>query len=106
MEIYGMASYNWYLLELIHENKTTYTVKDPTWGTIKRFKKDKCAFPTEKVCLVWETWRGVNGRGGYRVERRLYRDKALPANQIERQFTLTPGKGWVIEDDEIKWEER
>lgn len=33
---------------------------------------DKVAEPDESIAVVWETWKGVNGRGGYRLERELY----------------------------------
>lgn len=36
----------------------------------------------EEVALVWELWKGTNGRGGYRVERELYPEKRKPAKYI------------------------
>lgn len=40
---------------------------------------DKVAEPDEKIAVVWETWKGVNGRGGYRLERELYPEYRRPA---------------------------
>jgi len=57
---------------LLKTNKKTYKVLHAAAPYVQNWPKEKCAFPNEKVCVVWETWRGVNGRGGYRVERERY----------------------------------
>lgn len=36
----------------------------------------------EEVALVWELWKGTNGRGGYRIEREMYPEKRKPAKYI------------------------
>ena len=46
-----------------------------------RAKREKVATPDESIAVIWEMWKGVNGRGGYRLERELYEDKRLPANE-------------------------
>lgn len=51
----------------------------------RRVAKEKCARPDECVCLVWETWKGVNGRGAYRVEREMYPQERRPARTTLRQ---------------------
>jgi len=33
---------------------------------------NKVAERDEMICVVWEKWKGVNGAGGYRIERTLY----------------------------------
>jgi len=48
-----------------------------TYTTSKPF--DKVAEPNESIAVVWETWKGVNGRGGYRIERELYSNRRTPA---------------------------
>jgi hypothetical protein len=40
---------------------------------------DKVAEPDEKIAVIWERWKGVNGRGGYRLERNLYPNLLKPA---------------------------
>jgi hypothetical protein len=40
---------------------------------------DKVAEPDESIAVVWETWKGLNGRGGYRLERELYPEYRRPA---------------------------
>ncbi len=40
------------------------------------------------VVLVWETWKGRNGAGGYRFDDRLYPEVALPPESIARQTYL------------------
>jgi hypothetical protein len=47
--------------------------------------KEKCASLEEEVCVVWELWKGRNGRGAYRIERQLYPDKRVPAKNVARQ---------------------
>lgn len=44
--------------------------------------REKCAAYDEIVAVVWEQWKGRNGRGSYRVERELYSDLRKPAQQI------------------------
>lgn len=37
-----------------------------------RVPHNKCALPDEEVVVIWELWKGRNGRGGYRLEKVLY----------------------------------
>lgn len=46
------------------------------------FKPEKVAKRGSLVALVWETWKGVNGRGGYRLETIMYQDVLKPVEQI------------------------
>lgn len=55
---------------------------------------EKCAHPTDLVVVVWEMWRGVNGRGGHRIEREMYPEHRIAAQHIGRQR----GPGRVTED--------
>lgn len=45
---------------------------------------DKVSEKDEKICVVWETWRG--GRGGYRIERELYSEHRYPSSEYPFQF--------------------
>jgi hypothetical protein len=92
--IYYLSDYNWEGGELVKENRTTYKIRmsyvdGNRNGAIcyydKNISKEKCAFPDELVCVVWETWKGVNGRGGYRVERVMYPADRLPAKDVAVQ---------------------
>jgi len=93
--IYYLSEYNWYRVELLKENRTTYKINyiqsgGAFPGTTKNAPKEKCAFPDEKVCIVYETWKGVNGRGGHRVEREKYTKSRIPAKDISRQGYFCP----------------
>jgi len=95
--IYFLTEYNWKPGELIPSKSVkNYKIKD-SFGRIVMIPKEKCAFPDELVCVVWEMWKGRNGRGGYRVERQLYPEHRIAANMIERQneFNL---HGRVVEN--------
>ena len=64
-----------------------------------RVPVDKTARPDEQVAVVWEQWKGRNGRGGYRVERTLYPQWRVGANLVARQH---PGWGRVTETEPYK----
>lgn len=86
--IYFLWDYNWLPAKLVRENKKTYTIFVERAGFVsheRRVPKEKCAFPNELVCVVWERAAGVNGRGAYRVERVLYPNQRIPASQVYRQ---------------------
>ncbi len=103
-EIWYLRDYNWCKGTLVKENKKTYTIKwinhenyyCPNEVVLQKFPKEKCAFSNELVCIVWESWKGVNGRGGYRVERELYSDKRMTPDKISRQHSSNSGR--VTED--------
>lgn len=61
-----------------------------TYEIVRPF--DKVALPDEIICVVWERWKGVNGRGGYRIERKLYPQYRKPAKNWGYQK-------WVVEDE-------
>lgn len=86
--VYFLSEYNWLKATLRKVNRKTYTlfVSRPGFlATEKKVSKDKCAFQGEQVCIVWETWKGVNGRGGYRVERIKYPQDRISAELIPYQ---------------------
>lgn len=96
--IYFLDDYNWEKGEIISVGPKRYKIKMPatsiTAEWTRRVPKEKCAMPDEEVCVVWETWRGTNGRGGYRVERVLYPGQRVPAKMVARQ---SHGSGRVTE---------
>lgn len=61
-------------------------------GQTKYVPKEKCAKVDESVCIVWETWKGKNGRGGYRIERELYPNDRVPAQFVHYQDVGGPGR--------------
>ena len=96
--IYFLLEYNWELGTLVGEGKKNYKIFfSGCWMTdhTRYVPKDKCARPDESVCVVWETWKGKNGRGGYRVERELYPEHRVRADHVARQSW---GPGRVDED--------
>ena len=59
--------------------KTVLVELDYPEGYRTRVKREKVAAPEDSIALMWEMWRGVNGRGGYRLERELYPELRKPA---------------------------
>jgi hypothetical protein len=96
--IYFLNDYDWEKGEIIGVGPKRYKIKTPATGmhreSTRYVSKEKCAMPDEKVCVVWETWRGTNGRGGYRVEREWYAEHRVPAKLVAYQ---SHGKGRVTE---------
>lgn len=97
--IYFLSDYNWEKGFLIGETKKNLKINIPPnvffRGAIRYIPKEKCATLGESVCVVWEQWKGKNGRGGYRVERELYPEVRVPAEQVHYQHV--GGKGRVDE---------
>lgn len=71
---YILIEYHIFKAKVLKENKKTYTVSLPTENETRRVPKDKYVSKATPFCLVWERWKGVNGRGGYRLETKLYQD--------------------------------
>lgn len=42
---------------------------------------EKLADWNESIAVVWELWKGKNGRGGYRIEREHYDDRRVQAHR-------------------------
>jgi len=68
-------------------------IKIDAVGYGSRYEKyvpfDKVALPNEKIVVVWETWKGSNGRGGYRIERKLYPEYQKMAKDWDHQAKLS-----------------
>jgi hypothetical protein len=91
--IFYLWDYTWEPGLLISEGTRNFKVR-MRWQNGFRdryFPKEKCAFPDERVCIVWEMWRGTNGRGGYRVERTLYESQQTLASSVGRDM-CGPGR--------------
>jgi len=55
----------------------------PNAGKIyDRISPEKVCSANAQVCVVWETWKGVNGRGAYRIENTLYPKKHKQAYDL------------------------
>jgi len=94
-EVFYLSEYNWERGVLISEGTKNYKIQPMnTMLTHVRIPKAKCSRLGENVCIVWETWKGANGRGSYRVERELYPQHRIPAEKVARQSI---GQGRVTE---------
>lgn len=85
--VYFLREYRWERGEVIRVNQKTVTILGQFGfgrDNIVKIKKDKCAHPDEKITVVWEAWRGRNGRGAYRVEREQYPEHLVPAKSFKR----------------------
>lgn len=86
MPVYFLFDYNWEHGELLPSRSKKNKIRTD-WGDCL-IDPAKCAFPDELVVVVWEMWRGRNGRGTYRVERELYKEHAVSASQVGRKQGL------------------
>jgi hypothetical protein len=96
--IYFLHDYNWIKGTLISVGKVNNKILAPfpsAQTNVFYIKKDKCAFENELVCVVWESWKGRNGRGGYRLEKVLYPQHRIPAKDVSYQPGM--GQGRVVE---------
>lgn len=76
--VYVLNDYRMYAGTLVKINKTTASV-DYDLGRVCREPLAKVAGADELMCVVWEMWKGRNGRGGYRIERTRYPERHKPA---------------------------
>jgi len=90
--IFYLNDYNWEPAIVLAVSKSSVKISVDSirsFGTLakigKRVEIEKIATPDERVCIVWETKKGRNGRGGYRVERECYPDLRVPAKNVARQ---------------------
>ena len=90
--IYVLVEYNLIPAEYLSTGKKNLKIKFQLspWHLIETTYKspDKIAQPNESIAIIWEVWKGVNGRGGYRIERKLYPHKRKPANKWAKQEWL------------------
>lgn len=76
--VYVLNDYRMYRGVFVKYNKTTATVVMQDAGE-RRIPNEKIAAEHETICIVWEMWKGKNGRGGYRLEREMYQERHEPA---------------------------
>lgn len=79
-----LEDYNFNMALVTKINRTTIKIRD-VFDNEYNVKKEKVAELNEKVVIVWERWKGVNGRGSHRIERVLYPEHRRPAKDIPRQ---------------------
>lgn len=99
--IYLIRDYRYLKGELISVGKKNYKVKFRAgWceEEVSYVPKEKCAFPDEEVLFIWETWKGRNGRGGYRLEKTAYPDLRIPASQVTRGGFCVKEPGHLTEN--------
>jgi hypothetical protein len=80
--IYVLSEYNLCKGEVVSINKTTVKVVfQIPWciPQVKNVKLEKLCGADEEIVIVWEMWKGKNGRGSYRIERDLYREYSHPS---------------------------
>lgn len=68
-----------------------------TPGYTWRASIDKVARPDEKICIVWEKWKGKNGRGGYRLDKTMYPQYHVQVNQVGPSYDYSGTRGRVAE---------
>lgn len=67
---------------LIKKGKVNYKVEFPDGRTVY-VKPDKFVQEDESICVVWMTYRGVEG--SYRIEKELYPHRRRIAKEYPRQ---------------------
>lgn len=80
---------------VISIGKKNLKVRDP-WGNQYPISPEKCCLPDEKVVVVWEQWKGVNGRGTYRLEKEMYPEYRIEASRYPHQGILWEDKHGVL----------
>jgi len=97
-EVYVLLEYNLFRATVKRAAKpggSKITVSVPAqsrWGAHeRRIEVAKVAQADESIAVIWETWKGRNGAGGYRLERSLYAASRKPARQW-------PWQGYLQED--------
>lgn len=93
--VYFIDNYNWALGKIVSAGPKNLKIECVNGNTYTK-PRDRCAHSQESVAFVFETWKGRNGRGAYRVERLLYPQLRKPANQIARQFDHVNEKSYGV----------
>lgn len=63
---------------------------------IKSFPYFKIVKKGDLVALVWEAWRGIAGRGGYRWERTAYSNLRIPVENIPKNVCVAEESFLVV----------
>lgn len=113
-DVYVLVEYNLCKAIFIKLNKKSVKVKyqyqDFATNEIK-FREvyepiDKSAHPEEKIAVVWEMWRGTNGRGGYRLDKTMYPTYHREAKLWPHQALLNEQPHGNIVSDSISSKEK
>jgi hypothetical protein len=88
--VFVLCDYNWEPGRIVIIGPKNLQIAVTPGGTdipphMRPASPEKCALPNELICVVWETWRGANGHGSYRVERDLYPEFRIQARTVARQ---------------------
>lgn len=84
-QVFFLQDYNWIFAKVISFGKKTALLEWTSPSTLSfqsRVLIEKIAASEELVVIVWECWKGRNGRGGYRIERVEYPTLRIPAKNI------------------------
>lgn len=91
-KIYILKEYNIYSGKVIKVNPKGIKVDIPAQKGMIAYQQ---SMPYEKVlkagtpaALIWEQWKGSNGRGGYRFETIMYPETLIPVEKIPHQRYL------------------
>jgi len=101
--VFYRAGYSMWEAVVFKVNKKTVVLKTDYRGIFMdvecefKVNKDDVVLPDEPCLLIWETWKGVNGRGGYRLDKYMYpNEHVLPyaRNNFEGKYENTKPKGF------------
>jgi hypothetical protein len=67
-------------------------------GYTFRVSLDKIATSSEMICIVWEQWKGKNGRGGYRLDKTMYPQYHVPVTKVGPSYRNDGTCGRVTEE--------
>lgn len=90
--VHVQLEYNIVIGRVVRLSAKSATVHFPAQGCYSEYTRatpyQKIAKRGDRVVLVWETWKGTNGRGGYRLEGSAYESVRLPVEEIAHQSYL------------------
>jgi hypothetical protein len=84
--VYALTEYNFERCQVVSVAKKNIKVRySNAWHTYEKYVKvEKVAEANELVCIVGQWWKG-DGLTSSRIERVLYPEQRVPANQIAGQ---------------------
>ncbi len=82
-----LIDYSLFTGTVLKVNKKSISVSvNQSFGCLafkKNFKYEKVLKFGTNAVLVWELWKGKNGRGGYRLDTIMYQDQSEPVENIK-----------------------
>lgn len=97
--VYVQNEQNIYKAQVLKISEKSAKLKILDCGTreeIKNYPYVKIVKENDYVALVWEAWRGVGGRGGYRWEREAYENLRIPVENIPKKALICEEKFKVV----------